>query len=149
MGVLAGCLLGAALLLIATSAAASAEPIIVCPSNPHYFQYKGKAVLLITSDQHYGAIVDKDFDFAKFLNYMGDKGMNLTRIYPGGYFETPLVVQRTAPGYYNHAHRLTPEAYGMTIVPLPIDLGDLLGAQRDDRLTIPGFGHEQPWMRSK
>jgi hypothetical protein len=89
VGTLAGGLLGAALLLIVTSAAASAEPISVCPTNPHYFQYKGKPALLITSDHHYGAIIDKDFDFAKFLNYMGDNGMNLTRIYPGGYFETP------------------------------------------------------------
>ena len=89
VGALAGCLLGAALLLFVPSTAAFAEPISVCPSNPHYFQYKGKPVLLITSDHHYGAIIDKDFDFAKFLNYMGDNGMNLTRIYPGGYFETP------------------------------------------------------------
>jgi hypothetical protein len=89
VGGLDGCLLGAALLLIVTVTAAAAEPISVCPTNPHYFQYKGKPVLLITSDHHYGAIIDRDFDFAKFLNYMGDNGMNLTRIYPGGYFETP------------------------------------------------------------
>ena len=89
VGTLTGCLLGAALLLIVTSAAAAAEPIGVCPTNPHYFQYKGKPVLLITSDHHYGAIIDRDFDFGKFLNYMGENGMNLTRIYPGGYFETP------------------------------------------------------------
>ena len=81
------CLCSVALLVGST--AAFAQPISVCPLNPHYFQYKGKPVLLITSDHHYGAVIDRDFDFAKFLNYLGDNGMNLTRIYPGGYFEIP------------------------------------------------------------
>jgi len=89
VGAVSGCLLGAALLLLVSATAAFAEPITVCPLNPHYFQYKGKPVLLITSDHHYGAIIDRDFDFVKFLNYLGENGMNLTRIYPGGYFETP------------------------------------------------------------
>jgi len=86
---MAGRALGTALLLVMSSTATFTEPISVCTSNRHYFNYKGKPVLLISSDHHYGAIIDKDFDFAKFLNYMGDNGMNLTRIYPGGYFETP------------------------------------------------------------
>ncbi len=89
VGAVSGCLLGAALVLLVSSTAAFAEPVAVCPLNPHYFQYKGKPVLLITSDHHYGAIIDRDFDLVKFLNYMGDNGMNLTRIYPGGYFEVP------------------------------------------------------------
>ncbi len=84
-----GSVLAAALLLLAMSPPAWAEPTTVCPSNPHYFQYQGKPILLITSDQHYGAVIDRDFDYAKFLNYLADNGMNLTRIYPGGYFEAP------------------------------------------------------------
>jgi len=84
----AGWVLAAALLLVMRSTGVT-EPISVCASNPHYFTYKGKPALLISSDHHYGAIIDKDFDFTKFLNYMGDNGMKLTRIYPGGYFETP------------------------------------------------------------
>lgn len=62
-------------------------PVQVYPANPHYFMYKGHPVVLITSDQHYGAVIDQDFDFAKYLNYLSDNGMNLTRIYPGGMFE--------------------------------------------------------------
>ncbi|HVN80572.1 MAG TPA: hypothetical protein VMW38_16365 [Terriglobia bacterium] len=81
--------LDAALLLAVGSTATYAQPISVCPANPHYFMYKGKPILLITSDHHYGAVIDRDFDYAKFLKYLGDNGMNLTRIYPGGYFETP------------------------------------------------------------
>lgn len=65
------------------------SPIAVCPGNPHYLFYKGKPLVLITSDHHYGAVIDKDFDYVKYLNYLAGNGMNLTRIYPGGMFETP------------------------------------------------------------
>lgn len=63
------------------------DPVQVCAANPHYFMYKGHPVVLITSDHHYGAVIDQDFDFAKYLKYLSDNGMNLTRIYPGGMFE--------------------------------------------------------------
>ena len=63
--------------------------IKICPANPHYFFYKGKPLVLITSDHHYGAIIDKDFDYIKYLDYLGENSLNLTRIYPGGMFEPP------------------------------------------------------------
>lgn len=66
-----------------------AEPVKVYPANPHYFMYEGKPLVLITSDHHYGAVIDKDFDFARYLDYIASHGMNLTRIYPGGMFEAP------------------------------------------------------------
>ncbi len=61
--------------------------ISVCQDNKHYFFYKGKPLVLITSDHHYGAIIDKDFDYVKYLDYLARNGMNLTRIYPGAMFE--------------------------------------------------------------
>jgi Protein of unknown function (DUF4038) len=73
------------------------SPIKVFPANPHYFFYKDKPVVLITSDHHYGAIVDKDFDYTRFLDYLGSNGMNLTRIYPGGMFEAPDKYQAGNP----------------------------------------------------
>ena len=61
--------------------------ISVCQDNKHYFFYKGKPLVLITSDHHYGAVIDKDFDYVKYLDYLARNGMNLTRIYPGAMFE--------------------------------------------------------------
>jgi hypothetical protein len=55
--------------------------------NPHYFAYKGKPVLLITSDHHYGAVINRDFDYLAFLDTLAAAGMNFTRIYPGAYIE--------------------------------------------------------------
>ena len=65
----------------------SAGPIGKHPDNPHYFIYNGKPMVLITSDQHYGAVINLDFDYIAFLNTLKEYGMNLTRIYPGGYVE--------------------------------------------------------------
>ncbi len=64
-------------------------PVQVYPANPHYFSYKGHPIVLITSDHHYGAVIDQDFDFAEYLKFLADNDMNLTRIYPGGMFEPP------------------------------------------------------------
>jgi hypothetical protein len=62
-------------------------PIQKHPDNPHYFAYKGKPLVLITTDQHYGAVINLDSDYASFLDRLHEYGMNLTRIYPGGYVE--------------------------------------------------------------
>ncbi len=75
----------AALLLLA--AVGGADPIRVSSANPRYFERDGKLLVLVTSDHHYGAVIDADFDFAAYLEYLGSAGMNLTRIYPGGMFE--------------------------------------------------------------
>lgn len=83
------CIQAAAAVLLVMALAARAEPVKVWPANPHYFCYKGKPLVLITSDHHYGAVIDRDFDFARYLGYLASQGMNLTRIYPGGMFEAP------------------------------------------------------------
>ena len=75
----------AALLLLA--AVGGADPVRVSSANPRYFERDGKLLVLVTSDHHYGAVIDADFDFVPFLEYLGSAGMNLTRIYPGGMFE--------------------------------------------------------------
>ncbi len=82
-----GMILLSALLL--TFACGQAQPVRVSAENPHYFSYQGKTLVLITSDHHYGAVIDRDFDFEKYLEYISSQGMNLTRIYPGGMFESP------------------------------------------------------------
>jgi hypothetical protein len=62
-------------------------PINLYPENPHYFIYQGKPVFLLTSDQHYGAVTNMDFDYITFLDTLAEYGMNFTRIYPGAYIE--------------------------------------------------------------
>lgn len=66
-----------------------AQPVSLHPQNPHYFLYKGKPAVLITSAEHYGAVINADFDYKKYLQTMHDEGMNYTRIFAGSYAEIP------------------------------------------------------------
>jgi hypothetical protein len=63
------------------------SPIQVCPENPHYYRYGGKPILLITSAEHYGAVINKEFDYVAYFDALRAHGLNYTRIYPGAMFE--------------------------------------------------------------
>lgn len=65
----------------------NAEPIKLHPANPHYFLYQGKPTVLITSAEHYGAVVNQEFDYVAYLDALKAYGLNYTRIYPGALFE--------------------------------------------------------------
>jgi len=62
-------------------------PIQLHPENSHYFLYKGKPLALITSAEHYGALLNLDFDYRTYLKALSEDGMNYTRIFTGTYFE--------------------------------------------------------------
>ncbi len=64
-------------------------PISLHPGNPHYFLYKGKAMAIISSAEHYGAVLNLDFNYKKYLETLAGDGMNYTRIFTGTYFEIP------------------------------------------------------------
>src|ERR1035437_7652016 len=63
------------------------EPIKLHPANPHYFLFKGQPTVLITSAEHYGAVVNHEFDYEAYLDALKSYGLNYTRIYPGALFE--------------------------------------------------------------
>ena len=55
--------------------------------NPRYLQYKGQPVILISSAEHYGAVLNLDFDYRLYLEALGSEGFNYTRIFIGTYYE--------------------------------------------------------------
>ncbi len=67
----------------------AAEPIRLHPKNPHYFLFRGRPVALVTSGEHYGAVLNGDFDYRKYLDALQADGMNYTRIFTGSYVERP------------------------------------------------------------
>ena len=69
--------------------AQGATPIRVHPENPRYFEWRGEAVALITSAEHYGAVLNLDFDWRKYLETLERDGMNYTRVFSGSYVEPP------------------------------------------------------------
>ena len=62
---------------------ATGDTVGISSRNPHYFQYKGRDILLITSAEHYGAVVNEPFDYRRYLDALAAYGLNYTRIYPG------------------------------------------------------------------
>ena len=74
-------------LLVLLSGAVQAKNFSLHPENPHYFLFRGKPVVLITSAEHYGAVVNLDFDFIPYLNELKARKLNHTRIFSGAYVE--------------------------------------------------------------
>ncbi|HLA40950.1 MAG TPA: hypothetical protein VJ417_13195 [Candidatus Glassbacteria bacterium] len=72
------------------SSAAGAEPaapLSLHPDNPHYFLFRGQPAVLITSGEHYGAVLNLDFDYVRYLDELQAHGLNLTRTWTGTYRE--------------------------------------------------------------
>ncbi len=61
--------------------------LCLCPENPRYLQYRGQPVILITSAEHYGAVVNMDFDELTYLETLSREGFNYTRVFGGTYIE--------------------------------------------------------------
>jgi hypothetical protein len=67
----------------------AAEPLALHPDNPHYFLWRGEPTVLVTSAEHYGALLNLDFDYARYLKALQKDGMNHTRTFSGVYRELP------------------------------------------------------------
>jgi len=74
---------------VAACAQQGEQPVRLHPENPHYFLYRGKAVALVSSAEHYGAVINGDFDYHKYLAALSAAGMNYTRLFGGSYVEFP------------------------------------------------------------
>lgn len=81
--------------LAALGGAAAAAPIRLHPDNPHYFEWRGRPTVLITSAEHYGAVLNRDFDYIKYLDTLARDGLNLTRVFSGMYCENPTAFNIT------------------------------------------------------
>jgi hypothetical protein len=75
--------------LPALCAAEPRQPLALHPDNPHYFLFRGKPAILVTSGEHYGAVLNRDFDYIRYLDELKAHGFNLTRTFSGTYFEVP------------------------------------------------------------
>jgi hypothetical protein len=53
----------------------------VHPDNHRVFLYQGKPMKILTSAEHYGAVVNGDFDYDVYLREMQRTGQNMTRVF--------------------------------------------------------------------
>jgi hypothetical protein len=91
------------------SGGSAAEPIRLHPENPHYFLFRGKPTVLVTSGEHYGAVLNLDFDYVKYLDTLAADGLNNTRTFVGAYMEQA--------GAFRIAHNTLAPAAGRLICP--------------------------------
>ncbi len=82
-----GCLLASTLIAAAESTAEKGV-LRVCPDNPRYFLWQGRPTVLVASGEHYGAVMNQDFDFRKYLLTVEAAGLNHTRLFLGDYVES-------------------------------------------------------------
>jgi hypothetical protein len=91
-----------ALLFALLPLAQAQKPISLHPANPHYYDFRGRPTVLITSAEHYGAVLNLDFDYRRYLDALAADKLNLTRIFTGAY--------REFPGDFNiHGNTLAPK----------------------------------------
>ena len=56
-------------------------PIRVHPENPRYFLFRGRPRVLICATEHYGAVLNRAFDYERYLAEAADKQQTLTRLF--------------------------------------------------------------------
>jgi len=57
--------------------------------NPHYLEFRGQPRLLIGSGEHYGAVLNADFDYVPYIETLAHHDLNQVRIFSGTYRERP------------------------------------------------------------
>ncbi len=85
--------LAVGVLLAGDRVAVLAEPIALHPDNPKYFLSRGRPTVLITSAEHYGAVLNLGFQQRAYLDELKRSGLNYTRIFSGSYCERPVDLQ--------------------------------------------------------
>ncbi len=77
----------AGMIMFVSSCSKSPVPISLHPENPHYFLFRGKPTILIGSTEHYGAVLNLDFDYIAYLDELAAADLNVTRTFSGIYSE--------------------------------------------------------------
>ena len=74
-------------LLTVVSHGGEHPPLALHPDNHRYFLFRGAPTVLVTSGEHYGAVLNRDFDSVRYLDALAGDGLNHTRTFSGVYRE--------------------------------------------------------------
>ena len=96
-------------LLALPAGALAGDALALHPENPRYFIYRGQPTVLIGSGEHYGAVLNPDFDYRTYLETLAADGLNVTRLFVGSYVERP--------GDFGIARNTLAPAPGRALVP--------------------------------
>ncbi len=56
-------------------------PLRLHPGNPKLFEFRGRPRVLLTATEHYGAVMNRPFQFERYLPDAAARGMTLTRLF--------------------------------------------------------------------
>jgi hypothetical protein len=74
-------------LLASPAGAQASDALALHPENPRYLVYRGQPLVLVGSGEHYGGVLNPDFDYRTYLATLAADGLNLTRVFVGSYVE--------------------------------------------------------------
>ncbi len=67
--------------LAPAQAARHAEGVSLLPENPRYFRFRGRPLALVSATEHYGSVINRAFDFSRYLEDAAAHGMTMTRTF--------------------------------------------------------------------
>ncbi len=107
------------------------QPIRVHPSNPRCFEFRGKAVALVTATEHYGAVLNRPFRMERYIADVAAKHITVTRLF---------CLFREQQGYTNPASTAKPASPDY-IAPFP-RVGPGLAADREPKYDLDQWNPE-------
>jgi Family of unknown function (DUF6298) len=65
----------------ALSVAQAQDAVKISPDNPKYLSFRGKPLVLISASEHYGSVINRPFDYEKYLADAAEHKMTMTRTF--------------------------------------------------------------------
>jgi hypothetical protein len=69
------------LLVAALKLALAQEAIKIDPANQKYLLFRGKPLVLVSASEHYGSVINRSFDYEKYLADAAAHKMTMTRTF--------------------------------------------------------------------
>jgi len=79
-GVRIGTMAAIGILSCIPHASGAVTPLRIHPQNPYIFEFRGEPVILRAFGEHYGSVINPDFDYNRYLDVIQRDGLNLTRV---------------------------------------------------------------------
>ena len=57
------------------------EAVKLNPDNPKYMFFRGKPLVLVSASEHYGSVINRSFDYEKYLDDAVEHKMTMTRTF--------------------------------------------------------------------
>jgi hypothetical protein len=69
------------LAMVASTVVHAQDAVKIAPDNPKYLWFRGKPLVLISASEHYGSVINRPFDYEKYLENAAEHKMTMTRTF--------------------------------------------------------------------